>query len=92
LGWILVYDLPVDTSSLPYGNTHIRKYRGSLKQLWASIWDLDYDALVSFFSILASTFASKHLVHTSLALHKTLEKDLRPLADLCRWYNTKGIR
>lgn len=84
----------------------IEKYNGSLDKLGEDIWNLDYDALVELFDILTKKFekdaandktlnhpqVSAYLTRISQALQETLEKDIKPLANLCREYNRKGIK
>jgi len=84
----------------------IEEYNGSLEKLGRDIGNLDYDTLVELFEILTKKFkkdsahdlelnhpqVAEKLANISKALQKILEKDMKPLADLCRSYNEKGIR
>jgi hypothetical protein len=86
--------------------TMIEKYKGSLYELGQDIWNLDYDALVELFEAITKGFEkdtihdielnhpqiSIHSVNISEALQQILKNDMQPMADLCRWYNEKGIR
>ena len=84
----------------------IEKYNGTMNDLGEDIGNLDYDALAELFAILTTKFAkdsvhdmdlwhpqvSEKLINISLWLKNILEKDIKPLADICRWYNEKGWR
>ena len=84
----------------------IERYNGSEKELSRDIVNLDYDALVKHFENLKNDFAkdaihdqelnhaqvAQHLANISQALKELLERDMQPMADLCRTYNEKGIR
>jgi hypothetical protein len=84
----------------------IEKYSGSMEELGEEIWDLDYDALAKHFDTLTKKFkkdslhdneikhpqVAQYLANISKALKDMLDKEVHPLADLCRWYNEKGIR
>ncbi|HMS91317.1 MAG TPA: hypothetical protein PKC87_03800, partial [Candidatus Absconditabacterales bacterium] len=81
-------------------------YNGSLQELSRDIVNLDYDALVKLFTTLKEDFDldasnDKKLNHPQVAdflrniaddLKKTLEKNIQPMADICRSYNEKGIK
>ncbi len=84
----------------------IEKYAGSMHELGEDIWNLEYDALVELFTVLTKKFAkdaihdkelnhpqvSAYLSDISKALQEILDKDMQPLANLCREYNRKGIK
>lgn len=84
----------------------IEKYTGSLKELSRDIVNLDYDALVEVFTALKEDFGKdaindKKLKHPQVSeflnnisddIKQTLERNMKPMADLCRSYNKKGIR
>lgn len=84
----------------------IEKYDWSLHELWEDIGDLDYDALVDLFDILTKKFkkdslhdlelnhpeVSERLMNISKALAEVLKKEMKPLANICRGYNQKGIK
>lgn len=81
-------------------------YEWNMENLWEDIGNLDYDALTELFGILSKKFAKdslhdKELNHPQVAIYlgniakglqEILEKDIQPLADLCREYNKKGIK
>jgi len=82
----------------------IEKYSWTTKELWRDIVNLDYDSLVELFDVLTIEFAkdsvhdlelkhpqvSEKLINIANRLKDILEKDVKPLADLCRWYNQRG--
>ncbi len=84
----------------------IKKYDGTMQELSKDIVGLDYDAQVELFELLKKDFkldsindkniwhpkVSKFLENISNWLAKILNKDMKPMADLCRGYNKKGIR
>lgn len=84
----------------------IEKYAGSLKQLSRDIVNLEYDALVELFITLKEDFGidaindkkinhpqvSGYLKGISEDIQQTLEKNMQPMANICRWYNKKGIK
>lgn len=84
----------------------IEKYDGSLQELGRDIKNLEYDALVELLDILTQGFwedalndaqlkhpqVSQHLKNMSQTFQKMVEDDAKPMADICRWYNEKGIR
>lgn len=86
--------------------TMIEKYKGSLYELGEDIWDLDYDALVEIFEAITKKIEKDrnhnggiinpevlvHSVNISEALHQILKDNIQPMANLCRWYNKKGIK
>lgn len=84
----------------------IQKYAGTLSELGEDIGNLDYDALVELYDVLVKKFekdsthdlqlnhpqVAEKLNNISKALQEILDKEMKPLANLCRWYNQKGIR
>jgi len=84
----------------------IEKYNGSLKELSRDIRNLDYDALTELFGEMKNDAendsthdlklnhpqVAEHLRNISKALQEILDKDMQPIAKLCRPYNEKGIR
>ncbi len=83
----------------------IEKYSWNLIELWEDIGNLNYDALAELFEILSIKFqndvikdtelwhpkVAEKLKNISKRLKEILEKEVQPLADLCRPYNEKGI-
>lgn len=81
----------------------VDKYDWTIEELWKDIGDLDYDALVDLFRVLAIKFkedaindqklghpkVSKRLENISSWLVDLLKNEVQPLADVCRWYNEK---
>ena len=85
----------------------IKKYTGTMKELSRDIVGLDYDAQVELFNLLVKDFAvdsdndTNNLWHPKVGdflknisnwLVKILDTDMKPMAELCRKYNEKGIR
>jgi len=84
----------------------IEKYNWTMNDLWEDIGNLNYDALAELFAILTAKFqkdwindmnlwhpqVSEKLKSISNWLDYILEKDIKPLADICRWYNEKNQR
>lgn len=84
----------------------IERYDWTMNELWEDIGNLDYDALAELFAILTAKFekdsvndmnmwhpqVSDKLKNISIWLKDILEKDAKPLADLCRWYNQRNQR
>lgn len=84
----------------------VEKYHWSPEDLCEDIGNLDYDALVKHFTLLAKKFGkdslhdwelkhpevAEHLANIAKALQEILDKDLQPMAKTCRPYNEKGIK
>ncbi|MFZ2150577.1 MAG: hypothetical protein WAZ12_03145 [Candidatus Absconditicoccaceae bacterium] len=84
----------------------IERYDGTMNELGEDIGNLDYDALAELFAILTAKFekdsvndmnmghpqVSDKLKNISIGLKDILEKDAKPLADLCRGYNQRNQR
>lgn len=84
----------------------VEKYNGTLKELSRDIVGLDYDAQVELFKSLAKDFDidsihDKEILHPQVSvflkniskwLIKVLDKDMKPMAKICRSYNEKWIR
>lgn len=84
----------------------VEKYSGSPEELCEDIGNLDYDALVQHFDFLTKKFEkdalhdsqlkhpeiAHHLANIAKALKEILDKDMKPMANICRPYNQKWIR
>ena len=84
----------------------IEKYDGSPEELCEDFGNLDYDALVEHFDLLTKKFAkdslhdlglkhpevAQYLANISKRLQEILDEEVKPMADLCRPYNEKGIK
>jgi hypothetical protein len=84
----------------------IERYYGTHWELAEDIGNLDYDALVELFDLLSKKFqkdsqhdkelwhpqVSEKLENISRRLKEILEEEIRPLANVCREYNQKGIK
>ncbi len=82
----------------------IERYDWTMNELGEDIGNLDYDALAELFAILTAKFekdsvndmniwhpqVSEKLKNISIWLKNILEKEAKPLANLCRWYNQRN--
>lgn len=84
----------------------IEKYNWSPEELCEDIGNLDYDALVEHFDFLTKKFekdslhdkelkhpdVAQHLANIAKALQEILNKEVKPMTNICRPYNEKGIK
>ena len=84
----------------------VEKYNWSPEELCEDIGNLDYGALDKHFNLLARKFekdslhdaelkhpeVAQHLANIAKALQEILNKDVHPMAKICRPYNEKGIK